>query len=89
MKRFAAAWWFLFLLSIGILVAWERAPHARDDVEIYLLPTCFLLLSAWAQAARHRGLVARLANLRFDRLHPPRTDMKDDSDTFRHLFDGY
>jgi hypothetical protein len=89
MKRFVAAWWFLFLLSAGILVAWEMAPHGRDDVEICLLPACFLLLSAWALVVRHQSLAARLASLRFDRLHPPRTDQKDDSDAFRHLFDGY
>ena len=89
MKLFAAAWWSLFLLAAGVLAAWELAPHGRDDIEICLLPACFLLLSAWAQAARHRALAARLADLRFDRLHPPRSDLKDDSDTFRHLFDGY
>ena len=89
MKRFVAAWWLLFFLATGILVAWERAPHGLDDIEIYLLPASFLLLSVWAMVTRHQGLVARLASLRFDILHPPRTDLMDNSDTFRHLFDGY
>ena len=89
MCRRIVAWWSLFLLADGILAAWEWAPHGSDDIEIYLLPACFLLLSAWALVARHQELVARLASLRFDILHPPRTDLKDDSDTFKHLFDGY
>ena len=89
MRRRIVAWWSLFLLAAGILAAWEWAPHGSDDIESYFRPTSFLLLSAWAMTARHQELVARLASLRFDILHPPRTDLKDDSDTFRHLFDGY
>jgi hypothetical protein len=89
MKRFVAAWCFLFFLAAGILVAWECVPHGRDDIEIYLLPACFLLLSVWAMAVRHRELSHQLASLRFDIHHPMRTDLMDDSDTFKHLFDGY
>jgi len=89
MHRFSFAWWSLFLLTSGILVAWEVVPHGGGDIEIYLLPASFLLLSVWAMVIRHQGLVARLASLRFDILHPPRTDLMDNSDTFRHLFDGY
>jgi hypothetical protein len=89
MLRRLIVWWFLFLLASGILVAWEWAPHGRDDIEIYLLPACFLLLSVWAMAVRHRELSHQLASLRFDIHHPPRTDLRDDPDTFKHLFDGY
>jgi len=88
MLRRLIVWWFLFLLASGILVAWEWAPMAGTTSNLPA-PACFLLLSVWAMAVRHRELSHQLASLRFDIHHPPRTDLRDDPDTFKHLFDGY
>ena len=48
--RLSVATWILLLASTAaVFVVWALTPHYTDDVEVYLLPANFLLLSAWGQ----------------------------------------
>ena len=58
MRAAIAIWAALFALTSAAFVLWAATPHRPRDIEIWLLPSNFLLLAAWGQMMHLRAMVA-------------------------------
>ena len=87
MRLSIAIWDLLFILTAAVFVLWALTPHRLDDVEVYLLPANFLLLSIWGQIMRLQNMIALrdlIANKTISR-----SESKDGVKEFNRLFDRY
>ena len=82
-----ATWILLFASTAAVFVLWALTPHCTDDVEVYLLPANFLLLSAWGQIMYLQDAIDLHDSIAVSSIG--RLGSKNGVDEFNKLFERY